>query len=96
MATRDVVQEIRRAARPHGATSGENLQLTSRQRQYACKSGLLEQVYPRVYVDPGTPSTPERALAAAIYAARPSAAAGAHRRLRSGHSRINTLPRRTS
>jgi hypothetical protein len=75
MATRDVVQEIRRASRPHGATTGDELQLTARQRQYACNNGLLARIYPGVYIDPGSPSTPERALAAAIFAARPMAAA---------------------
>src|SRR5436190_5159186 len=77
MATRDVVREIRRAGRPHGAIPDDNLQLTDRQQQYACRSGLLERVHRGVYVDPGTPSTPERALAAAVFAARPRASAWA-------------------
>lgn len=75
MATKDVVLEIRRATRPHGVTTGDTLQLTDRQRQHACRIGLLERPYPGVFIDPGSRPTPERALAAAISAARPAAAA---------------------
>lgn len=77
MATKDVVLEIRRATRPHGVTALGDLRLSGRQRQHACNDGLLKRVYPGVYIDPGSRSTPERALAAALCAARPMAAAWA-------------------
>src|SRR3954452_2963801 len=75
MPTKDVVLEIRRASRPHGATTLEKLGLTDRQRQHACNTGLPERVYPRVYPDPGSADTPERRLAAAVFAGGPMTAA---------------------
>ena len=74
MATTDVILEIRRASRRHGVATDDDLRLTPRQRQYACHKGMLSRIYPGVYVDPGSPRTPERDLAAAIAAARPFAA----------------------
>ena len=76
MATKDVILEIRRAARPHGVATDDDLRLTARQRQHACRNGLLDRVHPGVYIDPGSRHTPERDLAAAIAVGRPAAGGG--------------------
>jgi len=68
MTTADVMSEIRRAGRPHGVATDDDLRLTPRQRQRACRNGLLERRYPGVYIDPAVAPTPLQDLAAAVCA----------------------------
>src|SRR5688500_1710870 len=70
MTTRDVLLEIRRASRPHGVATDENLNRTPRQKQWACRNGLRERRHRGVYVDPAVPRTPLQDLAVAIAAGR--------------------------
>ncbi|MEY2461211.1 MAG: hypothetical protein QOG30_3041 [Acidimicrobiaceae bacterium] len=66
MTTRDVILEIRRASRPNGVATDETLQLTPRQKQLACRNGILERRHRGVYVDPAAPRTPLQDLEVAI------------------------------
>jgi hypothetical protein len=72
----EVMAEIRRAARPYGATTSASMRLTKRQRQRACANGVLVQRHPGVFVDPAVPHSPEQDLMIAIYAARGPLCAG--------------------
>lgn len=74
MATPAVLAEIRRAARPHGATTSDKLRLTKRQREWACRTGVLVQRHVGVFVDPAMPHSPEQDLMVAVYAGGPLAA----------------------
>lgn len=75
MSTPDVLREIRRATRPYGVTAADKLNLTDRQRQHACATGVLERPYPGVLIDPATIRTPHRDLLAAVLAGGWTAAA---------------------
>lgn len=68
MSTADVLSEVRRAARPHGVTTDDALHLTPRQRQRACRSGVLDRRHAGVYVDPSVPRTALQDLAVAVAA----------------------------
>ncbi|HEX4821255.1 MAG TPA: DUF559 domain-containing protein [Acidimicrobiales bacterium] len=75
MATPAVLAEIRRATRPHGVATGQQLRLTKRQRDYACETKVLVRVHQNVFVDPALPRTPEQDLMVAITAAGRGASA---------------------
>jgi len=66
MATPDVLAEIRRATRLHGVATTENLPLTKRQREWACRTGVLHRRHTGVFVDPAVPHSPEQDLLVAI------------------------------
>jgi very-short-patch-repair endonuclease len=71
MVTPAVLREIRRATRPHGAARRDDLQLTDRQLQWAVASGVLLQPNRLAFLDPLTPRTALRDLAAAVAAGGP-------------------------
>ena len=68
MTTKDVLFEIRRASRPHGVATDENLRLTARQKQLACRNEILERRHRGVYVDPAIARTALQDLAVAVAA----------------------------
>jgi len=71
MGTADVLAAIRRACRPYGVATGDALELTARQIQWACRNGVLRRWHTGVYIDPSVARTPLQDLAAAIAAAGP-------------------------
>jgi very-short-patch-repair endonuclease len=66
MTTPDVLSEIRRASRPYGVATDDDLRLTARQKQWACRTGALIRRHCGVYVDPAVPWSPMQDLAVAI------------------------------
>lgn len=69
MTRADVLRAIRRGTRIHGVGTDETIELSPRQRQLACESGVLTRVHRGVYVDPSAPVSPLQDLRIATEAA---------------------------
>jgi hypothetical protein len=75
MPTAAVLREIRRATRPHGVASGDDLRLTQRQLNSCVDAGALVRAHLNVYVDPAVPISTLKSLAIAVAAGGRMAAA---------------------
>ena len=75
MPTAPVLREIRRATRPYGVASGDDLRLTQRQLNGCVDAGALIRPHLNVYVDPAVPASTLKSLAIAVAAGGRMAAA---------------------
>ena len=69
MPTPATLQEIRRATRHHGVAHASAFNLTQRQLDLACESGVLVRRHKSVFVDPAHPRTRVQELAVGVVAA---------------------------